>query len=222
MVILMYLVILILPVELFTHNNGTVIIDGAASSTSKIMGSNTFNNFTSLISKNLQFGAGSTQTIIGLATLKAGILGSTASGSQWSIDPQGTYDISSVSVQDSVNLGLVLINPSGSTDLGNNVNWFPDTPDDEPVPPVPPDVSPEASEGAESRESSINIEGLVEADASKYDKWYKEGKYRTVVIVFEGKVVVSEYDNGGARYDNATVLTGGEKTSAEGEVKKEG
>jgi len=207
----------------FTHNDGNVIIDGAVGSISQILGDTTFNNFTSTVNKTLQFGAGSTQTIIGLTTLTGGTLKSTSVGGQWSIDPQGVYNISSVSVQDSINLGPTLIDPSGSTDLGNNVNWFPAPPPVDPNPPVPPDVTPpDTVEGDGGRAAMITIEGLIDTDSTKYDKWYKEGKYRTVVIVFEGKVVVSDYDKGGARYDDATVLTGGEKTSAEGEVKKEG
>ena len=45
------------------------------------------------------------------------------------------------------------------------------------------------------------------------------GRYRTVVIVFEGKVVAASYDEEGPKFEEGTVLTAGQKTSQEGEIK---
>ena len=46
----------------------------------------------------------------------------------------------------------------------------------------------------------------------------QKGKYRTVVIVFEGKVVVSPYDDEGMKTEDEKVLTSGQKTRQEAEV----
>jgi uncharacterized delta-60 repeat protein len=49
---------------------------------------------------------------------------------QWTIYPQGgAWDVSYVDVQDSTNSHVTYINPSGSTNSGNNTNWFTYTPD---------------------------------------------------------------------------------------------
>jgi uncharacterized delta-60 repeat protein len=49
---------------------------------------------------------------------------------QWTIYPQGGgWDVSYVDVQDSTNSHITYINPSGSTNSGNNTNWFTYTPD---------------------------------------------------------------------------------------------
>ena len=52
-----------------------------------------------------------------------------------------------------------------------------------------------------------------------YKKQYASGKYKTVVIVYEGKVAVGPYDEKGAKYDEGTLLTPGQKTTNVSEVK---
>ncbi|MFA6282116.1 MAG: hypothetical protein WCY05_06430, partial [Candidatus Omnitrophota bacterium] len=43
-------------------------------------------------------------------------------------------------------------------------------------------------------------------------KKYKPGKYRTVVVVFEGSVVTAPYDEKGVKVNEATIIRPGEKT----------
>jgi hypothetical protein len=79
--------------------------------------------------KEVQFEAGSTETVTGTLTItgEAGnliTLRSITSGSQWKLDPQGTRSISYVDVKDSWNIHSTVINPSHSIDSGNNTNWF--------------------------------------------------------------------------------------------------
>ncbi|MFH0772626.1 MAG: filamentous hemagglutinin N-terminal domain-containing protein [Candidatus Omnitrophota bacterium] len=57
-------------------------------------------------------------------------------------------------------------------------------------------------------------------EEGRFIKAYVVGKYRTVVIVFEGRVAVVPYDESGLRLDEKLILTTGGKISQEGEVKK--
>ena len=50
-------------------------------------------------------------------------------------------------------------------------------------------------------------------------KKYKAGKYKTVVIVYEGVVVVSPYDEKGIKKAQAQRLSSGMRTTQKGEVK---
>jgi hypothetical protein len=52
-------------------------------------------------------------------------------------------------------------------------------------------------------------------EEKKYKKTYKSGKYRTVVIVFEGKVIVAPYSRKGAEYNKGVTLTSGQTTTVE-------
>ena len=109
-------------------SNGAVIFTGTADSI--IFGSNTFPNFTcTQPSKVLSFEAGEEQTIGGTWTLTGSsrnliLLRSTVSGAQWSVDQQGSRNISFVDVKDSNNVNSTIIKPSNSVDSGNNTNWF--------------------------------------------------------------------------------------------------
>ena len=108
--------------------SGTVAFTG--SSVSTITGANTFANFTcTQAGKQLSFEAGKTQTIGGTWTLTGSSgnlikLRSTVAGTQWKVDPTGTKNISFVDVKDSNNINSAIINPTNSTDSGNNTNWF--------------------------------------------------------------------------------------------------
>ena len=53
----------------------------------------------------------------------------------------------------------------------------------------------------------------------RYKKYYKKGKYRTVVIVIEGKVVMAPYDEKGVKEEGSKTLTDGDSSQQEGEVK---
>jgi hypothetical protein len=49
-------------------------------------------------------------------------------------------------------------------------------------------------------------------------KQYKAGKYRTIVVVFEGSVVTAPYDESGVNMDEATIITAGQEISREAEI----
>ncbi len=115
-----------------TFSGGTsgTVAAFTGSSASTITGSNTFINFTCIqAGKQLSFEAGETQTISNTLKL-AGSSGnlikliSLTPGTQWKIDPKSTRNVSFVEVKDSNNLSATIINPSNSTDSGNNTNWF--------------------------------------------------------------------------------------------------
>jgi hypothetical protein len=67
---------------------------------------------------------------------------------------------------------------------------------------------------------NINMESeMVNDGRKKYARNYASGKYKTVVIVFEGKVLVASYDaKRGPNYKTATAVTGGQKTEQKGQI----
>jgi len=216
----------------FTQQQGAVTFNNAAQ-ISHVYGSTTFYDLIcTTAGKEMQFAAGSTQTITNLLSL-TGITGnlvklrSTASGTQWNINPNDTTNVSFVDVKDSRNQNGSTINPPSSTDSGNNTNWFntpspqpqprPPEPPEPPIPPVtdpngPPGGSPSTPARQDANINSVTYEG------QKYDKRYASGKYRTVVIVFEGKVLVSPYDDKGPKYEEGQMLTPGQQTSREAQI----
>ncbi len=112
----------------FNSGNGTVSLSGAGQT---ISGSTTFYNLSKLVSSadTLTFAAGSTQTITNDLSLRGSpgnllSLRSSIGGTQWNIDPQSGINLSYLDVKDSNNSGSTLLNPSNSTDSGNNYNWF--------------------------------------------------------------------------------------------------
>lgn len=110
----------------FTANSGTVSL--TTTTTATIAGATTFNNLSCTVAnKQINFTAGTTQTISGTLTLTgtAGnliLLRSTSGGSTYTITDNGTESVSYVNVQDSVATNS--INTSNSTNSGNNTNWF--------------------------------------------------------------------------------------------------
>jgi len=75
------------------------------------------------------FPAGGTITVTGNMILEGTggnllLLRSSASGTQWNIDPQGTRSVSYVDVQDSNNINAAQISASNSVDSGNNTGWI--------------------------------------------------------------------------------------------------
>lgn len=112
----------------FNAGSGTVILDGSNQS---ISGSTTFYNLSKTVtsSDTLTFAAGSTQTVSNDLILNGTSgnllsLRSSLNGSQWNIDPQSVFNLNYLNVMDSHNLASSLLNPSNSTDGGNNLNWF--------------------------------------------------------------------------------------------------
>ncbi|HEX4925728.1 MAG TPA: Ig-like domain-containing protein, partial [Bdellovibrionales bacterium] len=97
----------------FTHGNSTLSFTGTNQT---IYGNTTFYNLTktAATARTLSFEAGSTQTIVNTLTLNGAAgqllsLRSTADGTQWSINPQGTRTISYVDVKDSNNVNATAI-----------------------------------------------------------------------------------------------------------------
>ena len=64
-----------------------------------------------------------------------------------------------------------------------------------------------------------NMVSVPEESDKKLKKDYIIGKYRTVVIVFEGRVLVSPYDEEGVKEKEGVALTAGQKATHEEEVK---
>ncbi|MCA8914942.1 MAG: hypothetical protein KDB90_05985 [Planctomycetes bacterium] len=114
-------------------NTGTLTSTGSNSlyitgtATSTISGSCTFENLTcDQPGRQLNFSAGSTQTVNGTLTLKGFIgaelvLRSTSSGSIWNLTNSGSVVAEYCNVQDST--ASATINVVGGTDSGNNTNW---------------------------------------------------------------------------------------------------
>jgi hypothetical protein len=109
---------------------GTLVLDGTDQT---ISGTSTFDKLTKTVTSpaTLTFEAGMTQTVTGTLMLKGSIgnllsLRSSASPTQWLIDPQGARDLICLDVQDSNNVNAVTIDVigTGSTDSGNNTNWW--------------------------------------------------------------------------------------------------
>lgn len=115
-------------VGLFTQRAGTVLFDDATK-TSIISGSTTFNDFDCVTQdKNIQFTAGTTQTIGGDLTLTGAashliVLRSTTTDSHWNLTVSGTHTVNYVNVEDSDASGGNLILQTNSFDAGNNHNW---------------------------------------------------------------------------------------------------
>ena len=78
------------------------------------------------------------------------------------------------------------------------------------------------ADGTEESADKADISGFrLEEVGNQYKKRYTQGKYRTVVIVFEGAVVVSSYDEKGPVVTEEVFLSAGQETSIEGTVSTE-
>ena len=114
----------------FTHNSGTVILNGGDQTVS---GNTTFNNLTKNATsspRTLTLGASETQTIVGTMDLQGTSgnllsLRSSTPGTQAQIDPQGTRTIGYLDVKDNYNINATIIDITGFniTDSGNNTGW---------------------------------------------------------------------------------------------------
>jgi filamentous hemagglutinin family protein len=219
----------------FTAGTSTVTFDGTDQS---IIGSTTFYNFSRPHASSLSFEAGSTQAIEGKLTLKGAaadllLLRSSIPGVQWHINPKSEIDVSFVDVKDSFNDNLIYIDPPNSLDSGNNAYWFTPKKEEEekieppenilppvPEPPTEP-VVPVSGENVQMPEAApVNTAESEYFCIGKgsYQKCYPVGKYKTVVIVFEGKVVVVPYDEKGPRYEEEMLILPGQRITKEQEV----
>jgi hypothetical protein len=105
----------------------------------------------------------------------------------------------------------------------------PEEPEDEPEEPEEEPEEPEEEDEEPSEEEEEIFEEELEAEEEdpfgpqdkkkKYKKKYIKGKYRTVVIVFEGRVVACPYDEEGPQFEEGTSLTKGQRTIQEGGVR---
>jgi hypothetical protein len=220
-----------------------VIFDDV-SKPSAIYGDTTFNNFKSTTAgKALNFEANHTQTITGTFTL-TGTLGnlitvrSTVSGTQWKGDPQGLRSVAYVDVKDSNNINALMIGPANSANQGNNINWFPEPPPSPEIDHVTVDNNPilillqvfvplaEAGTGSgvdvngwqQGFDAGFNSLSWQEGDWPYSKNLYNPGKYRTVAVLMEGKIVFGPYDDQGLQEDKATVILPGQRKIMEGEV----
>ncbi len=127
----------------FNANGGTVVLNGT---NQFIIGDTTFYNLTKTVSsgRTLAFAAGSTQTVLGKLTLQGSTSGllrlvSTASGSPWHINAEGTTNVDYVNVSDSDAAPGKTIVACSSTDSGGNSGWsFNPASCGSPAPPAPP------------------------------------------------------------------------------------
>lgn len=110
----------------FVSRSGAVTLNGTNQTVS---GNTTFTNISKVsVGNTLTFSAGSTQTVTGLLQLMGGegstlALRSSAPGSYWNINPQGTRQISNLDVQDSNNLDGTAVTCDPCGDSGHNLNW---------------------------------------------------------------------------------------------------
>ena len=86
-----------------------------------------------------------------------------------------------------------------------------------PEPPVPPEP-PEPPQPPEPIEPTGFDDMTDIVNVLKYKKWYDPGKYRTSVIVYEGRVVAAPYTEDGPELEKGVSLTPGEETKIEGTV----
>nr|HPM43351.1 hypothetical protein [Candidatus Omnitrophota bacterium] len=199
----------------FNAGTGEVIFNDA-NQVSHIHGT-TFNDLTcTTAGKTLEFDAGATETVNGILTLgnAAGNVVIQGAGGQWTLDlVSGDFsNVAFVSVRDSINAYGVrtstYADPANSSDLGNTVRWF--SPSEPPPPPPPPVVNPIPDP---------NIDWEVEYEEAKKKRKYPKGRYKTAVIVYEGVVVVTPYDETGEHPERAARITSGQSVTQIGEIK---
>ncbi len=114
----------------FTHNSGTVTLDGTAQTLSS-SATTTFNNLTKTVSSadTLTLTASTTNIISGTLNLQGASgnllsLRSSLSGTQASLNPQGTRTVQYLDVKDNNNINsTAILCTTGCTDSGNNTNW---------------------------------------------------------------------------------------------------
>jgi hypothetical protein len=113
----------------FAANSGTVILTGLDQTLS---GTTTFNHLSKAATNHATttFEAGTLYTVSGNLTFlgvnasTTHLLRSSASGTQWKIDPQGSRTLSYLNVKDSNNINVTTVSCStGCIDGTNNTNW---------------------------------------------------------------------------------------------------
>jgi hypothetical protein len=107
-------------------SGGTVVFAGTDPNPVSVWGGNTWSNLTiATAGKTVNFEAGKTQFVYGVASFSNVTLKSTASAYWYLLKPgSGTQDVGKVTVQYSNAGGGWAFRPAGGQDLGNNVNWI--------------------------------------------------------------------------------------------------
>lgn len=190
--------------------------------------------------KEVQFEAGSTETINGDFT-STGIAGnlvklrSTTTGTQWNIEPLGTVDISYTDVKDSNNITNVYIFPYGSdlkgcVDSLNNLYWFdttppptppsptPDTPKPNPPEPIVPPTRPDPDKPPD--DIPPDTEPTPPSPETPGPRKHDPGSYRTTVSCSSGAVCVKVLDESGVPCTECVMITPGMKIAVDGEIRK--
>lgn len=230
---------------IFDAGTGKVVFNNIANVT-HVYGTNFEDLEITTPGKEVQFGAGQTETINGDLTITGAaglgnlvILRSTAGGTQWKIDPKGARDVSYVDVKDSNNINAVVIDPTNSTDGGNNTNWFP-APAPPPSPsgdvskkipesvlvlPIPqavekliqdePDSAQESAQADQSDDTIFRVPSVAELFSKKE---YAPGRYITKTYTISGEVAVADYDEKGPQFEKSFILTAGKSLYSEGLV----
>ncbi len=75
-----------------------------------------------------------------------------------------------------------------------------------------------ADKNKEEQEQGFNMNIVFESPDQKYKKPYESGNYKTVVVVFEGKVSMAEYDDKGANLEKETILLPGDSQAFEAKI----
>jgi len=68
-------------------------------------------------------------------------------------------------------------------------------------------------EGNKSSSYGFDYSVIYQEEDKKYKKHYTQGKYRTVVIVFEGKVLTAPYSEKGVDEKQGVMVTAGNRVS---------
>ena len=143
---------------------------------------------------------------------------STVPGQHYTITPNGSADLSGpMYMEDGINGTLRFIyNHEGIFKHCVRFATHEDQSGGNEVPPPPK----EDLGGDGDPEVSINLDDGFNSDISdsaeqEEDRMKKTGKYRTVVIVFEGKVVVTPYDKDGVHHEREEVVRSGERVMSE-------
>ncbi|PCJ57476.1 MAG: hypothetical protein COA79_15710 [Planctomycetota bacterium] len=136
----------------FAHGSGTIILTGTSQ---KIYGANTFYNLSKTVTSadTLSFESGLTQIIANQLTLIGAnsqllSIRSTVAGIRSDLNIQNFLTTDFLDVQDQNNLNNTVIDPTNSTNSGNNIDWFTTTADA---------ISSSTSNGSYSPGDTINI-----------------------------------------------------------------
>jgi len=210
----------------FNHGGGTVIFDGATAG--GVYGDTTFYNLSIEVpGKIMYFEGDAYQEVLNVVTFKGDVnnklylLREEGTTGYWHIMLpafRASNVVEYVHVENSYNDREMYLNPPNS-DGSNTAFWF--TPSNNPDPKYDwrdPIIIIPTFAFAEMRISLVNNLWGEEEEKAKWGKKYAKGKYKTVVVVFEGSVALAEYDEMGPEYKNATMVKGGEKFEKEAEI----